>query len=156
LIGFLEYQRATFAHKTHGLDAAGLAARIAASSMTLGGMLNHLAFVEDHWFSHILWGNERGQPWRAVDWDSDPDWDWRTAADCSPQLLTDRWRASLEASRRHLGAVDGDLSASSALAARTGDTVSVRWILVHMIEEYARHNGHADLFREAIDGSVGE
>ena len=80
LLGFLEYQRATFAWKCSGLDAAGLAATVGASSMTLGGMLKHLAYVEDVWFSRFLYGQDPAPPWDTVDWDADPDWDWHSAA----------------------------------------------------------------------------
>ena len=84
LLGFLDFQRATFAWKVAGLDAAGLQARVASSSMTLGGLLKHLALVEDSWFSRSLHGNGLSAPWDAVDWDADPDWEWRTAAEDSP------------------------------------------------------------------------
>jgi uncharacterized damage-inducible protein DinB len=87
LLAFLDYHRATFAWKCAGLDAAGLDARTAASTMTLGGMMKHLALVEDGWFSRYLYGNEYTPPWDAVDWKADPDWEWRTAADDSPEQL---------------------------------------------------------------------
>ena len=72
LLGFLDYQRATFAWKCAGLDAAGLAATVGVSSMTLGGMLKHLALVEDSWFSEWLLGRDPAPPWDTVDWDADP------------------------------------------------------------------------------------
>src|SRR6266487_1884350 len=81
LLGFLEYQRATLAWKCAGLDAAGLRATAAASSMTLGGMLKHLALVEAHWFSRSLHGRDLQAPWDTVDWDADPDWEWHSAAE---------------------------------------------------------------------------
>jgi hypothetical protein len=74
----LDYQRATFGWKCADLDAAGLAATVAASTMTLGGMLKHLALVEDQWFSWFLHGLQPAAPWNTVDWDADPDWDWAT------------------------------------------------------------------------------
>ena len=74
LLGFLDYQRATMAWKTAGLDAAGLGTRVAASSMTLGGMLKHLANVEDYWCSRRLHGRDPAPPWDTADWDADPDW----------------------------------------------------------------------------------
>ena len=76
LLGFLECQRATLAWKCSGLDAAGLSTTVAASSMTLGGILKHLAYVEEYWFAQRLHGRDRGSPWDTVDWDADPDWDW--------------------------------------------------------------------------------
>src|SRR5215510_14631743 len=87
LRGYLDYQRATFAWKCQGLDAAGLAATVGISTMTLGGMMKHLALVEDWWFSVRLLGSEPEPPWDAIDWDADPDWEWRTAADDSPEEL---------------------------------------------------------------------
>src|SRR5213078_4636409 len=76
LLGFLDYQRATLAWKCDGLDAAGLRATTAASTMTLGGMLKHLALVESDWFSSSLFGRDPEPPWDTVDWKADPDWEW--------------------------------------------------------------------------------
>jgi uncharacterized damage-inducible protein DinB len=158
LLGFLDYQRATLDWKTRGLDAEGLDTKVAASTMTLGGILKHLALVEDAWFSRSLHGNDRSEPWNAVDWEATPDWDWESAADDSPEDLVALWRGSIEQSRRLVAdALAG--GGLDQLARRTwpdGSAPSLRWILVHMIEEYARHNGHADLIREAIDGETGE
>src|SRR5215472_16697152 len=77
----MERQRAIFAWKCGGLDAAGLGATLGPSSMTLGGLLTHLALVEDEYFSHRLPGREPAPPWDTVDWDDDPDWEWHTAAE---------------------------------------------------------------------------
>ena len=158
LRGFLEHHRATLAWKTRGLDAEGLRATTAATSMTLGGLLKHLALVEDHWFTRWLHDRPMPEPWASVDWQADPDWEWRTAAGDAPDELAALWRASCERSRV---AVDealavGDLDQSARRRNEDGKAPSLRWILVHMVEEYARHNGHADLLREAVDGEVGE
>jgi uncharacterized damage-inducible protein DinB len=158
LVGFLEFLRATFAWKCSGLDAAGLTATVGGSTMTLGGMLKHLAYVEDHWFSHRIRGNQRQDVWKAVDWDADPDWEWNTAAEESPEQLHALWRDAVSRSRDLLSEAlaDGGLGQPSRLPLPDGRTPSVRWVVVHMIEEYARHNGHADLIRESVDGLVGE
>jgi uncharacterized damage-inducible protein DinB len=158
LVGFLEYQRATLAWKCAGLDAAGLNATVGPSPMTLGGILKHLAGAETGWFSWRLNGHDWQAPWDTVDWDADPDWEWHSAADDSPEQLRAFWQEAVDRSRTLLAEAlaDGGLD---RLADRTwpdGRAPSVRWILCHMIEEYARHNGHADLLRESIDGATGE
>jgi hypothetical protein len=79
-LGSLERQRAILAWKCGGLDAAGLRATVGASSITLGGLLKHLANVEDDTLSRLLLGRDPGPPWDTVDWDADPDWDWHSAA----------------------------------------------------------------------------
>ena len=158
LLGFLDFQRATFAWKCADLDSAGLQATVGVSTMTLGGMLKHLALVEDSWFSRSLHDQERQPPWNAVDWAADEDWEWRTAADDNPDELRALWENAVARSRALVdeALADGGLD---RLARRTwpdGRAPSLRWIVVHMIEEYARHNGHADLLRESIDGATGE
>jgi uncharacterized damage-inducible protein DinB len=158
LLGFLDYQRATLAWKCAGLDAAALGATVGVSSITLGGLLKHLALVEEDWFSMCLLGREPGPPWNTVDWDADPDWDWHSAADDSPEQLLAFWQDAVALSRSRIeeALADGGLE---QLARRTwpdGRAPSLRWIVCHMIEEYARHNGHADLIRESVDGLTGE
>ena len=158
LLGFLDFQRATFEWKCRGLGADGLAARVAASSMTLGGIMKHLAWVEDHWFSFFLHDAERSEPWRSVDWSADSNWEWNSAAHDEPDELRRLWSASVDASRARVAEAlaRGGMDQLSRRTWDSGESPSLRWILVHMIEEYARHNGHADLIREAIDGSTGE
>jgi uncharacterized damage-inducible protein DinB len=158
LVGFLDFQRATLAWKCAGLDAAGLQATAAASSMTLGGLLKHLALVEDHWFSRSLHGLDRRPPWDTVDWDADPDWEWHSAAGDSPEQLFALWEQAVDRSRSLLAQAleNGGLDQPAQRTLRDGRAPSLRWILCHMIEEYARHNGHADLIRESVDGLTGE
>ena len=158
LLGSLERERAIFAWKCGGLDATGLRARLAPSSMTLGGLLKHLALVEDEYFSRRLLGRDLRSPWDTVDWDADPDWEWRTAAGDTPGELEAVWREGVDRSRSCLAAAlaIGGVDQLARRAGEDGRSPSLRWILVHMIEEYARHNGHADLIRESVDGSTGE
>ncbi|MBY8878824.1 DinB family protein [Actinacidiphila acidipaludis] len=158
LLGFLEFQRATLAWKCEGLDAAGMAATAAASTMTLGGMLKHLALVEDWWFSEWLDGREQAAPWDTVDWDADPDWEWHSAKDDTPGQLLGIWQDAVGRSRERVEAAlaTGDMGQLARRTGKNGFNPSLRWIVCHMIEEYARHNGHADLIREAVDGSTGE
>lgn len=158
LLGYLDFQRATLGWKTRGLDSAGLNLRVAKSSMTLGGILKHMAWVEDHWFSYFLHDRPRSEPWRSVDWSADQNWEWNSATHDSPDTLHLLWTSAVDASRL---AVDEALTSGGLdqLSHRTwdnGEAPSLRWIIAHMIEEYARHNGHADLLREVVDGEVGE
>jgi uncharacterized damage-inducible protein DinB len=158
LLGFLDYQRATLAWKCAGLDAAGLSATVGGSSMTLGGLLKHLALVEDHWFSRWLHGHQPQPPWDTVDWKADPDWDWHSAAGDSPEQLLTLWQDAVARSRSMVGEAlaGGGLERLTRRTWPSGEAPSLRWVLVHMIEEYARHNGHADLLRESVDGATGE
>jgi uncharacterized damage-inducible protein DinB len=158
LLGFLEYQRATLDWKCAGLDAAGLAATVGRSSMTLGGLLKHLAYVEDRWFSYSLHANGRQPPWDSVAWDADPDWEWHSAADDTPEQLRTLWQDSVTRSRALVAdaLAGGGLDQPARRRERDGGVPSLRWIVLHMIEEYARHNGHADLLRESVDGETGE
>src|SRR2546425_9718701 len=158
LLGSLERQRATLAWKCGGLDAAGLKATLAPSSITLGGLLKHLANVEDDYFSGRLLGRDPQPPWDTVDWDADPDWDWHSAVEDTPEQLLTLWQDAVARSRSALGdaLAEGGLE---QLARRTwpdGRAPSLRRILIDLIEEYARQVGHADLIRESVDGLTGE
>ncbi len=161
LVGFLDYHRDTLRNKTEGLDAGQLNQCLDPSPMTLGGMLKHLAYVEDWWFNQILAGNPEPEPWASVDWKADGDWDWHSAADDTPEQLRAIFDEAIAISDKILNdaleAPEG-LEVSGKIPSRRhpGQQFNLRWIVVHMIEEYARHNGHADLIRESIDGSVGD
>jgi uncharacterized damage-inducible protein DinB len=160
LIGFLEYQRATLEWKCRGLTDEQLRVSRPPSTMTLGGMLKHLACVEDGWFTQVAAGQPDPEPWGSVDWDADPDWEWRTAADDTGDELRALWAERVERSRAVVENLlrSGEDKALSQAHSNWGGraAVSLRWILTHMIEEYARHNGHADLIRESLDGQTGE
>ncbi len=157
LRGFLARYRATIRRQTEDLTADQLDQRLEPSTMTLGGLLKHLALVEDWWFSVVLHGNHDAPPWDAVDWDVDADWDWHSAADDTPQELLALHDAAVEASDRAIEQAlveDGGLDRLAKRARHNGEHVSLRWIMVHMIEEYARHAGHANLIRESVDGAT--
>lgn len=158
LTGFLDYQRETFEWKTRGLDSDGLGATTAATSLTLGGLLKHMALVEENWFAHRLSGREMGAPWKDVDWRTDPDWEFHSAAADTPDYLRGLWRGAVDRSRALTAAAlaEDGLDRLARESPRDDRQVNLRWILVHLIEEYARHNGHADLLRESIDGETGE
>jgi hypothetical protein len=153
LLGFLERQRATFAWKVGGLDENGLRARLGISEMTLGGMLRHLARFEDDMSREWLLGEGQIPPWSEVDWDADPAWDWRTGRDESPEILYPHWQDAVNRARDVFTA---ELLTRQRDMAEPGESSpSPRYVLLNMIEEYARHNGHADLMRESVDGLVG-
>jgi hypothetical protein len=158
LVGALERQRRIFAWKCGGLDAEGLATRIAASTMTLGGLLKHMALVEDSHFARLWLDAKPGAPWEAWDYNADPDWEWKTAADDTPEELTALWEGAVARSRALLRAAlaEGGPEQVGKYVSRSGESPNLRRIILDMIEEYARHIGHADLIREAVDGLVGE
>ncbi len=158
LIGALERMRTTFRFKADGLTGTGLAQRIGASSLTLGGLLKHLALCEDNMFTVKMAGTALGEPWQGIDWDADPDWEFRTAADDAPETLYLLWDGAVERSRQRLAAAlakDGGLDQPVA-ANWNGEHASLRRLVTDLIEEYGRHTGHADLLREAVDGVTGE
>jgi uncharacterized damage-inducible protein DinB len=155
LTAFLDFQRETVLLKAEGLDAAGLRRALPPSSLTLGGLLNHLALVEDSWFRDRFAGLPEQEIWAGVDWQADPDFEFRTAADLAPDELRQRYRDACARSREVVAGADG-LDQLGARPRRDGTRWSLRWLLLHMIEENARHAGHADLLREAVDGRTGE
>ena len=158
VLGELERLRSYIAWKCGGLDRAGMSARLAPSTMTLGGLLKHLALVEDSHFAKLLLDQPPGPPWDAVDWDATPDWEWESAAQDFPEELMALWEAAVERSRTVVSAAleDGGLDHVGRYVSGNGESPNLRRILLDMIEEYARHLGHADLIRESVDGLVGE
>jgi len=154
LLGALERLRATFRWKADGLPAEGLQTRTGASVLTLGGLLKHLALVEDHASTVKLTGAPLGPPWSQ-----DPDADeFATAAADSPQTLYALYDGAVERSRRRFAAFlrEHDLASPVAMATSAGEHAGARRLVCDLVEEYGRHTGHADLLREAVDGRVGE
>ncbi|WP_034484547.1 DinB family protein [Actinomadura oligospora] len=148
LAGFLDWQRATLALKCEGLDAGQLRRKeLAPSGLSLLGLVRHMAEVERSWFRHVVCGEENGGYWPRVNGEM-ADF---LVDDADPDEAFAVWRAECENSRAIVAAHDLDERAEWK-----GDTYALRWIVTHMIEEYARHNGHADLLRERIDGVTGE
>jgi uncharacterized damage-inducible protein DinB len=158
LLAFLEQQRAIVAWKCANLSATALTATVGKSTMALGGLLKHLANTEDAWCSWRLHGHDRHTPWDTIDWATDPTWDWHSAATDTPAQLHTLWEESVTRSRALVteALADGGLDRLAHRPAHDGALPSLRWILLHLIEEYARHAGHADLIRESIDGVTGE
>src|SRR4051794_5403249 len=157
LVGSLDRQRMIFAWKCSGLDTAGLRATLGTSTLTLGGLLKHMALVEDEYFSSRLPGLDLGHPWDTVDWDADPDWEWSSAADDSPEQLMALWEDAVARSRYAVSEAlaDGGLDHPAKVWPH-GDPPPLRRIMIDMIGGCARHVGHADLLRESVDGLVGE
>lgn len=158
VLAVLERNRRVFGWKTGGLDSGGLAATTAASAMTLGGLVKHMALVETDWLVAKLAGQPYEPPWDEVDFDADPDWEWRTGAQDGPEQVYALWRSAVQRSRDVVATVlkEDGLDGASRFTRGDGHPASVRETLLDMIEEYARHTGHADLLRESVDGLTGE
>jgi hypothetical protein len=158
LFGALDRLRTTFRWKADGLDAAGLQARVASSTMTLGSLLKHLAFVESYYARYKLAGESPGAPWEAVDWEGTPNWDFESASEDSPETLYALYDEATDSARQiYAKAVgDGGLDQEVALGDDQRGKASLRRLVFDLVEEYGRHTGHADLLREAVDGRVGE
>lgn len=157
LLGSLERQRATFAWKCSGLDDRQLRTTVGASRLTLGGLLLHLAFVEDAYFSARLGGVDLNDLWPQADLDQHG-WEWELAAGMTASDLHAVWQQAVRRSRAvtsSLLANGGGLDQLAQFGQWT-HAPSLRRILADLIEELARHTGHADLLREAIDGVTGE
>ena len=154
LLGILDRTRSVLAWKCGGLDAAGMRATLGPSAVSLGGLLKHLVRVEDDMFSVRLFGRDPAPPWNTVDWG----WEWRTAADDTPEELFGLWQQAVERSRANVAEAltRGDMGQPVHLTGSKGEHANLRRLVVDMIDEYARHNGHADLIRESVDGLVGE
>lgn len=150
---FLDHQRASVLIKAEGLDHRALNQRCDASSLTLAGLLKHLALVEDSWFDWRFAGNDEREPWASAPWDEDSDWEFTTAPAHQPDELIASYQDACRRSRAVTAEIP--LDTLSARPDRDGGHWSLRWILLHMIEETARHAGHADFIRESIDGQTG-
>ncbi|MGZ4611410.1 MAG: DinB family protein [Actinomycetes bacterium] len=158
LEAWLDYQRATLAWKCEGLDDEQLRLRaVPPSGLTLMGLVRHMAEVERWWFRMVLDGEPTGWLWYTPEW---PDADFDDVDEANGAQMLGIWREECDLARAAVAGHDSpdalDDVGTVPEGRRAGRTVSLRWILVHMIEEYARHNGHADLLRERIDGTVGD
>jgi uncharacterized damage-inducible protein DinB len=149
LTGFLDYQRATLAWKISDLGADDLRRRaVPSSALSLLGLVRHMAEVERGWFRKDLAGESIGDIWTTED-TPEAAFDVE-GADVDEAIVA--WEAECDQAR----AIAAAYSLDETFVLRGSWTLSLRWLLSHMVEEYARHNGHADLLREAIDGEVGE
>jgi uncharacterized damage-inducible protein DinB len=155
LTGFLDYQRATLEWKCRGLDDDQLRTTLHPTAITLAGLLKHLARVEDYWFGTVVAEQPRQEPWASMPWAAE----WDNHVEHSGDELRALWASSADAARQVVAtalAASEDPLGTTHPAWDDHARPSLRWVLTHMIEEYARHNGHADLLRESIDGETGE
>ena len=154
LCAFLDYHRATLAWKASGLTQAQMATPLPSSSLTIAGLVKHMALVEDSWFTERFAGLGEGI-WAGIDWDADRDWEMHSAVHDTPDDLLALYASACDRSRAIIAAAP-TLDQTSVLPDRSGQHYTLRWILLHLIEETARHNGHVDLLREPLDGLTGE
>lgn len=155
LAGFLRWQRQTLELKCAGFDSVDLARRsVEPSTLSLLGLVRHLADVERGWFRRVMAGQDAPPHFYSK---GDPDGDFDGAV-ADPELVVQAWktwRAEVAFAERFVAeAPDLDITGKTLDPWR--GAMSLRWVLVHMVEEYARHNGHADLLRQRIDGAVGQ
>ena len=153
LVGFLRWQRDTLELKCAGLDATDLARRaVDPSTMSLLGLVRHMAEVERSWFRRVMAGQDAPPHYYSA---TDPDGEFDGAVP-DPEVVAEAWNIW----RDEVAFAERFVTQASSLDLTGNDhwhgAVSLRWVLVHMVEEYARHNGHADLLRERIDGALGQ
>ena len=153
LVEYVRLYRLTLEMKCADLDAEQLARRsVPPSTMSLLGLVRHMADVERHWFRRVMAG-EDAPPLYWTEGEADVDW---TGAIADPEVVGrawEDWRSEVGYAERYVNGA-GDLGIRGTM--RDGKTISLREVLVHMVEEYARHCGHADLLRERIDGRIGQ
>ena len=152
LEGWLDYHRETLALKCEGLDDAQLrTASVPPSELSLLGLVRHMAEVERIWFRKVLMDDDQGPIYFS---EADPDGEFHPTEADTWEEAYGTWQAEIAIARRNAGGYAHD-DVAKAVHRRSGEPPNLRWLYTHMIEEYARHNGHADLLRERIDGTTG-
>ncbi|KPI07362.1 protein of unknown function DUF664 [Actinobacteria bacterium OV450] len=153
LDGWLDYHRATLLWKCEGIGDEELGRTpLAPSRLSLLGLVRHMAEVERYWFREIMLGEDLPELYCTRE---DPDGDFHFGPGDTWAEAEQTWRTEVELARRAAAGRSLDLMSDPASHHR-GEAFSLRWVYTHMIEEYARHNGHADLLREQIDGATGD
>ncbi|MDQ3532926.1 MAG: DinB family protein [Actinomycetota bacterium] len=147
LTAWLDFHRATLLRRLEGLDDVDLRRPLVPSGTSLLGIVKHLAYVERWWFCIVFAGQQLDVPWT----DEDPDADWRIEPDDTTEEVITLYGREIARTRTCTEGAGPDDVARYPNSAKT-----LRWIMMHMIEETARHNGHADIIRELIDGITGE
>lgn len=151
LRAYLEFHRATLAVKCEGLDDEALRRlSVTPSTLSLLALVRHMAEVERHWFRRVIGGEDVPMVW------SEDAFDFQAAYDAAKSTRAEAfpaWQAEVEHARR----IEAEAGSLDVLGhnSRSGQDVSLRRVMLHVLQEYARHNGHADLLREAVDGTVG-
>jgi uncharacterized damage-inducible protein DinB len=154
LNAFLDYYRAALVDRAWGLTHEQLQANLAPSTLTLSRLIGHMAGVEYWWFADRFAGADPDPVAESLDWDSDPDAEMTYAQTLGVDELLSWFDAACEDSRTRVAVAESLDQISARPHPRDGYRWNLRWILVHMIEEYARHCGHADLIRQSIDGGT--
>lgn len=154
LRAMLNFQRAEFLSKLDGLETTELRLSLPPSDLTLAGLTKHLALVEDSWYQNRFAGEPLVEPWASAPFDDDFDWEFHSAVVDSGEQLRTLYTAAIERSNAIYDAAES----LDQLNHSGGDVepFSLRWVTLHMIEETARHAGHADLIRQSIDGSTSD
>jgi uncharacterized damage-inducible protein DinB len=147
LVAFLKYHEQTTLLKIAGLTDEELRRGLVPSSLTLLGIVKHLGYVYRSWFQAVYRGEDVSVPWT----DADPDADFRIEPNETTAEVIAFYQAQIASAHEIIRA-----SALDDMPRRLGRMETMRWMLVHLIEEHARHNGHADILREQIDGQIGE
>ncbi len=157
VLGALHRQRTTLRWKAGGLDEVGLRHRVASSRLSLGGLLLHLAMGEHYYLTTKLRGEELVEPWRSLGHDGTDEWEFTTEAFSAEEVYAIFDAAVVRNTRRIEDALaEGGLDLVAHVDDGNGNHPRLRRLLVDLVEEYARHTGHADLLREDVDGLVGE
>ncbi|MEM7092152.1 MAG: DinB family protein [Actinomycetota bacterium] len=155
LIDFLDYYRAALVDRAWGLSDEQLRYRHPPSRLSIGALVGHMVMVESNWFRNRFDGEGMAEPWASLDFSDDYDAEMTHSESRTSTELVALFNEAVEDSRRRTAAADS-LDQLSIGANPDGEHWNLRWILIHMIEEYARHCGHADLIREAIDGDTAD
>jgi len=153
LTAWLQYQRDTLRLKCEGLDATQMCERsVPPSTMSLAGLIRHMAEVERHWFRRLLAGEGNDTAGPIYYSKSNPDGDFDDVDPATVDGDVAAWTSECDRADEIVSGLDLDETRNKP----GRGAISLRWVLTHMVEEYARHNGHADLLRECIDGATGE
>jgi len=154
LNAFLDFYRAALIDRAYGLSREQLAQRLAPSTLSIGGLISHMAMVEYTWYRSRFAGGEQHEIFTSLDWDADRDAEMTLASTMTVEELHSFFEDAVNDSR----GIVANATSLDQLSAKDhngdGKKWNLRWIMIHMVEEYARHCGHADLIRESIDGDI--